>query len=120
MVVIQSKNAKGVTVTQVTEAAVNLLLNVGTDVLADQLEQADTRNWFLLPGSIQMARIPVKPGKHSLRVDALDGAGGSLGTKAFADIEVKAGEKEVRLRPFPQIARQRHPTIPRPYAASRS
>jgi uncharacterized protein len=72
----------------------NLILNIGTDVLADQFEQADTRAWFLLPRTVQVARIPVKPGVHSLTVQAHDASGKALGTRAFDNIEVKPGEKK--------------------------
>jgi hypothetical protein len=73
---------------------VNLLFNIGTDALADQLEQADTRSWFLLPNSVQIARIPVKPGVHSLTVEAHDQGGATVASKSFDRIEVKAGEKK--------------------------
>lgn len=72
----------------------NLIFNIGTDVLADQLEQADTRTWFLLPRTIQVARIPVKPGRHSLTVQAHDANGNPLAARAFENVEVKAGEKK--------------------------
>ena len=72
----------------------NLILNIGTDVLADQLEQADTRTWFLLPRTVQIARIPVKPGIHSLTVQAHDAAGNTLGTRSFENVDVKPGEKK--------------------------
>lgn len=85
---------------QETKAAVsgdnpllNLFLNIGTDVLADQLEQADTRAWFLLPNTVQVARIPVQPGTHSITVQAHDASGNPLGTKHFENIPVKRGEK---------------------------
>ena len=73
---------------------INLLLNIGTDVLADQLEQADTRTWFLLPRTVQVARIPVKPGSHSLTVQAHDASGNVLGTRSFENLQVKPGEKK--------------------------
>jgi len=73
---------------------INLIFNVGTDVLADQLEQADTRTCFLLPRTVQIARIPVKPGIHSLTVEAHDANGNPLAAHAFDDVEVKAGEKK--------------------------
>lgn len=73
---------------------VNLLLNVGTDVLADQAEQADTRTWFLLPKTIQIARIPVKPGVHSFTVQAHDASGTPLASYPFENITVKPGEKK--------------------------
>jgi tetratricopeptide (TPR) repeat protein len=73
---------------------VNLLFNVGTDALADQLEQADTRSWFLLPRTVQVARIPVKPGVHSFTVEAHDANGATISSKTFSDVEVKPGEKK--------------------------
>lgn len=73
---------------------VNLLFNIGTDVLADQLEQADTRTWFLLPRTIQIARIPVGPGVHSVAVEAHDANGNSLGIRSFDGILVRPGEKK--------------------------
>lgn len=73
---------------------INLFLNIGTDVLADQLEQADTRAWFLLPRTVQVARIPVKPGTHSLTVQAHDAAGNPIGTRNFDNVTVKPGEKK--------------------------
>ncbi len=72
----------------------NLILNIGTDLLSDQLEQADTRNWFLLPRSVQIARIPVQPGVHSISVEAHNAAGATLGAKSFDGLNVKPGEKK--------------------------
>jgi hypothetical protein len=77
----------------------NLLFNVGTDVLSDQLEQADSRCWFLLPRTVQVARIPVKPGTHSLTVAAQDGTGAVLKTKTFDAVTVRAGEKKYLFMP---------------------
>jgi len=72
----------------------NLALNVGTDILSDQLEQADTRSWFLLPRTVQMARIPVKPGVHSLTIEAHDASGRTLGSRSLDNISVNPGEKK--------------------------
>jgi uncharacterized protein len=78
---------------------INLILNIGTDLLSDQLEQADTRTWFLLPRTVQMARIPVKPGSHSLTIEAHDASGNTLGSKVFENIAVKPGEKKFLFYP---------------------
>ena len=72
----------------------NLFVNIGTDVLADQLEQADARCWFLLPRTVQVARIPVKPGVHSITVESHDAAGSTLKTRTFENLDVKAGQKK--------------------------
>ena len=79
---------------QTNNSVANLLLNVGTDILADQMERADTRSCFLIPKTIQIVRIPVKPGKYSLDVTARDKAGNQIGAKTFTDIEVKRNEKK--------------------------
>ncbi len=73
---------------------INLILNIGTDLLSDQLEQADTRAWFLLPRTLQIARIPVKPGVHSVTVEAHGASGESLGNKVFDNLDIKPGEKK--------------------------
>jgi len=74
--------------------AANLLLNIGTDILADQLEKADTRSCFLLPKTVQIVRIPVKPGTYSVDVSANSGSGGVLSNKVFSDINVREHEKK--------------------------
>jgi len=75
----------------------NLLVNVGMDVLSDQLEKADTRSCFLIPKSIHIVRVPVSPGTHSLEVAAKGKSGQTLSTKIFSDIMVKQNEKKVIL-----------------------
>jgi hypothetical protein len=71
----------------------NLLINVGTDLLADQLEQADTRGCFFVPKTIQIARVRVKPGTYTLEAAAHGAGGAVIGTKLFENIAVKQGEK---------------------------
>lgn len=79
---------------QTENAVANLLLNIGTDVLTDQMERADTRSCFLIPKTIQVARIPVKPGTYTLNVTAEDGAGTPIKKEQFTNISVKAREKK--------------------------
>ncbi|HEX2959576.1 MAG TPA: hypothetical protein VHO70_22260 [Chitinispirillaceae bacterium] len=79
---------------QTNNGVANLLLNVGTDLLTDQLEHADARNCFLVPKQVHIARIPVKPGTYSVSVDAVDFRGVVLGTKSFDAIAVKNREKK--------------------------
>jgi hypothetical protein len=77
----------------------NMLLSLGTDILADQLERADTRTCFLIPKKIHMARIPVAPGTHSVEITARDKSGNAIGTCRFEGVEVKSGEKKVIICP---------------------
>jgi uncharacterized protein len=72
----------------------NLLIGLGTDILADQLERADTRCCFLLPKTIQIARIPVAPGTYTIQTTAHNASGGVIGTKTIENIAVKKGQKE--------------------------
>ena len=61
------------------------IANVSTAVL----EQADTRSWTLLPGSIGIARIRLPAGTHNLRVQ-VDGT-----TIALRDLTVRPGAVRV-------------------------
>jgi hypothetical protein len=72
----------------------NLLIGLGTDIAADQLEHADTRCCFLLPKTIQIARIPVKPGTYTIETAAHTATGAVIGTRTFENIEVEQGKKK--------------------------
>jgi uncharacterized protein len=72
----------------------NLLISLGTDVLSSQLEKADTRCCFFIPKTVQIARIPVKPGKHTITVTARDNTGAVLSSKTFTDISVSPHRKK--------------------------
>jgi hypothetical protein len=79
---------------ETNNAIANLLINVGTDVASDQLERADTRVCFLVPKTVQMARIVVKPGKHRVEVQAQNPQGGVVGTKTWETVDVGPHEKK--------------------------
>lgn len=55
---------------ETTGRILGLLANLGGALL----EQADTRSWHLIPGSIGLARLRLPPGEHELRLD-LAGSG---------------------------------------------
>ncbi|HEY8469185.1 MAG TPA: hypothetical protein VIL18_06060 [Longimicrobiales bacterium] len=61
-----------------------LIANVGSALL----EQADTRSWHLLPGSIAMTRLRVPAGTHALSVP---GAGPDGGALDIGQVEVRPG-----------------------------
>jgi len=71
----------------------NLLLNIGTDIATGALEEADLRLGSAMPLTLQVARIPVEPGKHSVRIDVLNNQGLKTGSFAEQNINVKKGEK---------------------------
>jgi tetratricopeptide (TPR) repeat protein len=70
----------------------NLLTSLGADFLSGQLEQADVRSWFLLPRTVQIARIPASAGRHTIQVGAENGNGGTVLAET-REVEVRAGEK---------------------------
>jgi hypothetical protein len=78
---------------QTSNTIANLLINVGTDALADLLEKADIRNCFLLPKAVHLTRTPVAAGVHAVVVAACDRDGVVLETKRFEGVNVGAGEK---------------------------
>lgn len=70
----------------------NLLTNLGMDFLSGQLEKADVRSWFLLPRTVQFARLTVPVGRHTLEVRAESEAGG-LVLADVRTVDVQADEK---------------------------
>jgi len=70
----------------------NLLTNLGTDFLSGQLEQADVRSWFLLPRTVQIARLTVPAGRHTVQVGAQTDEGRTVQADTRA-VDVQAGGK---------------------------
>jgi tetratricopeptide (TPR) repeat protein len=68
----------------------NLLTNLGADFLSGQLEQADVRSWFLLPGSVQVARFAAPAGRRTLQLGAVDGDGRTVRSEV-REVEVRPG-----------------------------
>ena len=71
----------------------DLALNIGTDFATYAIENADLRLGTAMPLTLQMSRIPVEPGKHSVKIDILDSHGRKTGTFAEQNVNVKKGEK---------------------------
>jgi hypothetical protein len=71
----------------------NLLLNIGTDIATGALEEADLRLGSAMPLTLQIARIPVQSGKHSLKIDVLNSYGIKTGTFTEQNVNVRSGEK---------------------------
>ncbi|MFW5947731.1 MAG: hypothetical protein ACOCUW_04495, partial [Gemmatimonadota bacterium] len=82
---VLSESAEKV-VSEENEAAgqiVGLLVNLGTLLT----ERADTRSWHLLPGAVELVRVPLPPGNHTLRLEAGRGRAIDVGP-----VEVRAGD----------------------------
>lgn len=73
--------------------AFGLLANIAMDVGSAVSERADTRTWSLLPGVINMARLPLPAGKHDITATYYSQSGTVLATRVFKDIEIKPGRK---------------------------
>jgi len=71
----------------------NLLLNIGTDLATGVLEEADLRLGSAMPLTLQVARIPVEPGKHSVKIDVLNNQNMKIGTFMEQNVNVRRGEK---------------------------
>ncbi|MDD5674967.1 MAG: hypothetical protein PHC61_12425 [Chitinivibrionales bacterium] len=69
----------------------NVLLNVGTDIAADQLEKADTRVCFLFPKTVQLARLACAPGTHHLEICARTATGAILTKKSIDNVTISRG-----------------------------
>ncbi|MFA6901590.1 MAG: hypothetical protein WC236_00765 [Gallionellaceae bacterium] len=73
--------------------AFGLLANIAMDVGSAVSERADTRTWSLLPGVINMARLPLPAGTHDITATYYSESGAILATRVFKDIEIKPGRK---------------------------
>lgn len=86
---------------------------VAKEVMADQIRQknellgfvawaamhatdrADLRQWSLLPQSIQIIRIPLKPGKYKFNLQGLDSSGNPTDdVRTDSEVEIKADRKQ--------------------------
>lgn len=54
--------------------------------------QADTRSWLLLPESYQIARVFLRPGKYTGRLEFLNAGGLPVRTEPLSDIVIKANK----------------------------
>lgn len=77
----------------------NLLVNVGADIAADQLEKADTRLCFLMPKTIHLTRLAVPPGTHTVEASTFDSQGRVIDTRVWNEVAVKEGEKKFLFYP---------------------
>ncbi len=71
----------------------DLALNIGTDLATGAIENADLRLGSALPQTVQILRIPVEPGKHSVKIDILDKYGRKTDSFEEQSVNVKKGGK---------------------------
>jgi tetratricopeptide (TPR) repeat protein len=70
----------------------NLITNLGADFLSGQLEQADVRSWFLMPRTVQIARMPAPPGRRVVQIGAENESGKTVLAET-REVDVRAGGK---------------------------
>ena len=62
------------------------LFNISTEI-------ADTRSWVSLPHNIQIGRLELPPGTHTITLEARDANGCIIETETFTNIEIKPGQR---------------------------
>lgn len=85
--------------TQTNNAGLNLIKNIAVDVGQSQLEQADLRIGLFMPNTLQMTRIPVDAGTHSVSVSAMDKQGNVVSEYSFDKVKVAKGQKKILIVP---------------------
>lgn len=81
--------AKEVVADQVAKQTKNEGLGALASLILHVADQADVRSWNLLPRDLQVLRVPVKPGLHTIKLQPI-GADGVTYEKA---VQVEAGKK---------------------------
>lgn len=61
---------------------------------ANQLEQADTRSWSLLPDRVSMLRLRLPAGTHSVRMEVI-GEDGQSSFRDLGEVRIEAGRLAV-------------------------
>ncbi len=78
---------------QMQDNPYSALLNFAADVATNVSERADTRTWSLLPGNIQMARLPLPAGRHDVTATYYGAHGNILASREFKGVEVAPARK---------------------------
>jgi uncharacterized protein len=73
--------------------SLGFLADIAIDVGTAVTERADTRSWSLLPGAINMARLPIPAGIHNVTATYFSQNGSMIGTRVFNNVSVKPGRK---------------------------
>ena len=82
------------------QTGLSLLLNV-VGVVWEAVENADTRCWGLLPDKIQVLRVELPAGKHSITLTPADRTS-KFGYPTLAEIEVEDGRNLYMMANFPE------------------
>jgi len=69
------------------------LAGIAARVGAAATEIADTRGWAALPSQFRLARIPLRPGVHTVRIRYLDLAGNVAAEEVLEGVEIRPGRR---------------------------
>lgn len=76
-----------------SEPAVELLGSFLVRVAAVATERADTRSWLTLPANVQIARLELPPGSHTVTVDLLGEGEQVIATQEYPDVVISSRRK---------------------------
>ncbi len=85
---------KNVTAAQLGEELGGTLGRLAGKALASGSSAAETRSWLTMPYAVRIARIPVEPGEHTVRLTTSTRAGGTL-AQSERRIAVEPGQTRV-------------------------
>ncbi len=71
-----------------------LIVRASANVASILTEQADVRQWRLLPAEIRIGRTVIPPGEYRGEIRFVDSGGGFISSREIVPFSVKKGEKE--------------------------
>ncbi len=72
----------------------SLIVKASANVASTATEQADCRQWRLLPAEIRVGRAVIPPGEYSGKIEFVDSYGAVLSSRAIEPFSVKKTEKK--------------------------
>ena len=71
----------------------NRILGFLADVFAASTESADTRSWVSLPRNVQIGRLVLPAGTHTLTLESLDARGRVIHSGTLSEIHIRPGAR---------------------------
>lgn len=75
------------------DALIGLLGQLAVQVTSVATERADTRSWLTLPSNILLARLPLPPGRYTIKVELLGADGQVVAAPDYPDVVVFKAHK---------------------------
>jgi hypothetical protein len=74
-------------------AMASVLAGLAVEVIGVVTERADTRSWLTLPANVQLARLALPAGSHTIRVELLGAGGGVIASQDFPGIVIRSQQQ---------------------------